>query len=397
MKICPECKFENNDNSIYCEKCGCKLEEIINVNDPNDSNNVVKQKSNNKALKIIGLIVSIIIVLYALLALFVDLSGVSELHFKTTIILPAIMSLSLLASGIVGIIASTKLNKKFFISAISLLVVSVFLYFGCKIVNPMITTKDAAPANESEVEINDYKDKCEALIYDDLIRYPENNKGKQIKYIGSVVEVIDNGEYFSEYVVDTHVNELVYLIYPHVKENDVRLFEDDIILFYGESTGLYDYTNTSGETTTLPKIQVRYIVVGNGDYSNLKDEIGTYEPTTQPEKQETTTETTTRQEITTSSMTLGEKNAINKALSYLRYSAFSRESLIDQLEYEGFSNDEAVFAVDNCNADWNEQAAKKAKSYLDMTSFSRDRLIEQLEYEGFTHEEAVYGVEQNGY
>lgn len=281
MKICPKCNTENNDNNTFCENCGCKLEEIINVNDPNDSNNVVKQKSNNKALKIIGLIVSIIIVLYASLELFLDLTGISELHFKTTIILPAIMSLSLLASGIIGIIASTKLNKKFFISAISLLVVSVFLYFGCKIVNPMITTKDAAPANESEVEINDYKDKCEALIYDDLIRYPENNKGKQIKYIGSVVEVIDNGEYFSEYVVDTHVNELVYLIYPHVKENDVRLFEDDIILFYGESTGLYDYTNASGEAKTLPKIQARYIVVGNDDCSNLKDELNSNEPTSQ--------------------------------------------------------------------------------------------------------------------
>lgn len=397
MKICPKCNTENNDNNTFCENCGCKLEEVINANSPSDSNNIAIQKSNNKALKIIGLIISIIIVLYASLELFLDLTGISELHFKTTIILPAIMSLSLLASGIIGIIASTKLNKKFFISAISLLVVSVFLYFGCKIVNPMITTKDAAPANESEVEINDYKDKCEALIYDDLIRYPEKNKGKLIKYFGEVTEIVYENEYFSEYVLETAGEDPIYLIYPHEKENSINLFEDDIILFYGESAGLYDYTNASGKTTTLPKIQVRYIVVGNDDLSNLMDEIDTHEPTTQPEKQETTTETTTRQETTTSSMTLGEKNALNKALSYLRYSAFSRESLIDQLEYEGFSNDEAVFAVDNCNANWNEQAAKKAKSYLDMTSFSRDRLIEQLEYEGFTHEEAVYGVEQNGY
>lgn len=386
MKQCPKCNAENAEYNKFCSECGVEL-----------TSEVSKNKANNKAIKIIGLIIGVIIILYALIILFADFTGVSELHYKATIILPAITGMSLLASGIIGIIASTKLNKKFFISAISLLVVSVFLYIGCKIVNPMITTKDAAPANESEVEINDYKDKCETLIYDELIRYPEKNKGKQIGYVGSVVDVIDNGEYFSEYVVDTHVNELIYLIYPHVKENDVRLFEDDIILFYGESAGLYDYTNSSGETTTIPKIQVRYIVAGNDDCSNLKDEIGTYEPTTQPEKQETTTETTTRQETTTSSMTLGEKNALNKALSYLRYSAFSKESLIDQLEYEGFSNDEAVFAVDNCNADWNEQAAKKAKSYLDMTSFSRDRLIEQLEYEGFTHEEAVYGVEQNGY
>lgn len=29
--------------------------------------------------------------------------------------------------------------------------------------------------------------------------------------------------------------------------------------------------------------------------------------------------------------------------------------------------------------------------------FSRQGLIEQLEYEGFTHEQAVYGVTQAGY
>ena len=70
---------------------------------------------------------------------------------------------------------------------------------------------------------------------------------------------------------------------------------------------------------------------------------------------------------------------------------------MEQLEYEGFSNESSTFAVDNCGADWNEQAAKKAKSYLDFSSFSRDGLIEQLEYEGFTAEQAEYGVAAVGY
>lgn len=41
-------------------------------------------------------------------------------------------------------------------------------------------------------------------------------------------------------------------------------------------------------------------------------------------------------------------------------------------------------------------ALKSAKSYLEYSAFSYNGLIEQLEYEGFTHEQAVYGVEQNG-
>ena len=56
----------------------------------------------------------------------------------------------------------------------------------------------------------------------------------------------------------------------------------------------------------------------------------------------------------------------------------------------------AIYGVDNITVDWNEQAAKMAKTYLDTMAFSRSGLIEQLEYEGFTHEQAVYGVEQNG-
>ncbi len=95
--------------------------------------------------------------------------------------------------------------------------------------------------------------------------------------------------------------------------------------------------------------------------------------------------------------TLGERNALDKAYSYLDFTAFSYKGLIEQLEYEGFTHDEAVYGADNCGADWNEQAALKAQQYLDYSSFSRSGLIEQLEYEGFTAEQAEYGVTQVGY
>lgn len=92
-----------------------------------------------------------------------------------------------------------------------------------------------------------------------------------------------------------------------------------------------------------------------------------------------------------------KEQAAKAATSYLKYSAFSYTGLIEQLEYEGYTYDEAVYGVDSCGADWNEQAAKLAESYLKYSSFSRDGLIEQLQYEGFTYDQAVYGVEANGY
>ena len=92
----------------------------------------------------------------------------------------------------------------------------------------------------------------------------------------------------------------------------------------------------------------------------------------------------------------GTQGAVDRAKSYLRSSAFSYLGLIKQLEFEGFSETEATYGVDNCGADWYEQAEKKAKSYLSSSSFSYTGLIEQLEFEGFTESEATYGVDNCG-
>ena len=94
------------------------------------------------------------------------------------------------------------------------------------------------------------------------------------------------------------------------------------------------------------------------------------------------------------SVSVGEKNALASAISYLNSSSFSRSGLIDQLKFEGYSASEAAYAVDNCGADWDEQAVKKAKSYLKSSSFSRSGLKDQLEFEGFTSAQAEYGVSQ---
>jgi len=95
--------------------------------------------------------------------------------------------------------------------------------------------------------------------------------------------------------------------------------------------------------------------------------------------------------------TIGERNALKKALSYLDVMAFSYSGLIDQLEYEGYSYQEAKYGADNCGADWNEQASLKAQSYLDYSAFSREGLMEQLVYEGFTEAQAEYGIQSVGY
>ena len=91
------------------------------------------------------------------------------------------------------------------------------------------------------------------------------------------------------------------------------------------------------------------------------------------------------------------EQAMKSAENYLEYMSFSYTGLIEQLEFEGFTADQAQYAADNCGADWFEQAAKSAENYLDFMSFSKEGLISQLMYEGYTREQAEYGVKQNGY
>lgn len=95
-------------------------------------------------------------------------------------------------------------------------------------------------------------------------------------------------------------------------------------------------------------------------------------------------------------VTVSQKNALNKAKSYLSYASFSHDGLVDQLVYEQFSTEDATYAADNVGADWNEQAADKAKEYMSYSSFSRGGLIDQLEYEKFTPDQAAYGANAVG-
>lgn len=96
------------------------------------------------------------------------------------------------------------------------------------------------------------------------------------------------------------------------------------------------------------------------------------------------------------SVSVSQQNALGKAASYLRMGGFSYNSLVEQLEFEGFSHDDSVFAADHCGADWMDQVEQKARSYMKFMSFSRAGLVEQLEFEGFTSEQANHGADSVG-
>lgn len=159
----------------------------------------------------------------------------------------------------------------------------------------------------------------------------------------------------------------------------------------GTGFSIFFNRGDKGEESTLnDSVLAKLYATIEFDYTHAKDDsVGVDIEKFQNESSNDT-------ETTAPSPSVSQQNALKKASSYLSHTAFSYTGLIEQLEYEKFSTEDATYAADNCGADWDIQAEKKAESYLSHTAFSYDGLVEQLEYEGFTHEQAVHGADSTG-
>lgn len=210
-----------------------------------------------------------------------------------------------------------------------------------------------------------------------------------------VIYVVGDSDILQKLCVDS-----VELIEPYAEENGLSIILINPIVrsengdFFGWSTNGTLYTNT--KNPVAEGVSVESIDAELNDFLNSSalasksDAENTESPSENDDAQETIA-------TPVETVTLGQKNALSAAKQYLSIMPFSRSGLIDQLEFEGYSTEEATYGADHCNADWNEQAAKTAKQYLDIMSFSRQGLIDQLKYEGFTTEQAEYGVSAVGY
>lgn len=90
--------------------------------------------------------------------------------------------------------------------------------------------------------------------------------------------------------------------------------------------------------------------------------------------------------------TSAQANAFVSAKLHMSEMPYSHAGLRAVLEAEGYSSEDATYAVDKLGVDWNVKAAEMAAQYVDTMEFTREDLIDQLVYEGFTHEQAEAGV-----
>lgn len=92
------------------------------------------------------------------------------------------------------------------------------------------------------------------------------------------------------------------------------------------------------------------------------------------------------------SATIGEQNALTKAIAYINSSDFSETKLRSQLEFEGFTTEEIDYAMDIVPADYDLEASNRAYIYYTTQNLSKERIRTQLEYEGYTEDQINYAI-----
>lgn len=111
-------------------------------------------------------------------------------------------------------------------------------------------------------------------------------------------------------------------------------------------------------------------------------------------KNTTQISSTTIPEITTTVTT--SQNSKEMALKYatecIKNDAYSYNWLLDILDLEGYSHEDVIYALDNCGADWNEEAVERTEILLSIGDLSQEDLTGLLIDEGFTAEQAEYAV-----
>ncbi|MFM8312179.1 MAG: Ltp family lipoprotein, partial [Ilumatobacteraceae bacterium] len=138
------------------------------------------------------------------------------------------------------------------------------------------------------------------------------------------------------------------------------------------------------------------------DAPPVSETAGDSLPTTDATQTTEMEPTATTAEAAGSNLTPSQENAIRSAQSYLDFTGFSRQGLIDQLSSEygdQFPVEDATFAVDSLDVDWNAQAVRSAEAYLDTMSFSCQGLIDQLSSEygdQYTVEQATFAATEVG-
>lgn len=139
-----------------------------------------------------------------------------------------------------------------------------------------VTVSSSVESDSSTSEIpstptlseDEYRAECETVKYKDLCRYPDQYAGKKITITGKVQQIMDANWLSSDkaWRVQTDNDGYGYYLDDEYYAIDkrpsdaIKVLQDDIVVIYGEFTGMTNVTRALTNTTDeIPCINVAYV------------------------------------------------------------------------------------------------------------------------------------------
>lgn len=122
-------------------------------------------------------------------------------------------------------------------------------------------------ASEPEINEDDYKAECQSVDYKELCRYPDKYVGTKVAVKVKVSQIIETNFSGTEKAWRTYTDNSGYGFYADDEyymldkrgDGAVKILDDDIVVVYGEFTGLEKITRALTSTTDeLPRVEVKY-------------------------------------------------------------------------------------------------------------------------------------------
>lgn len=122
-------------------------------------------------------------------------------------------------------------------------------------------------ASEPEINEDDYRAECQSIDYKELCRYPDKYVGTKVAVKVKVSQIIETNFSGTEKAWRTYTDNSGYGFYADDEyymldkrgDGAVKILDDDIVVVYGEFTGLEKITRALTSTTDeLPRIEVKY-------------------------------------------------------------------------------------------------------------------------------------------
>ena len=124
----------------------------------------------------------------------------------------------------------------------------------------------AEKAENKTINKQEYMLSCNEYNYEDIARNPDNYQNRNAKFIGKVIQVVENKDLLTLRVnVNANGEESSNTIYVEYtrQSGESRILENDVVTVYGTLNGIKTYENVLGSKTSIPCIKAKFIDINN--------------------------------------------------------------------------------------------------------------------------------------